>query len=138
MPIRILTSNELGLVVVIFEGIVTAEEFDRDVAPLVQTSEFGLMPLALVDTTAAIRVDIPSELVRNYARRAEDYIDDKIEPGAKMALVATSSEFYGLGRMYQSSRGDSPVEIEVLRSREEAEAWLGLSDDYTDELSQIV
>ena len=138
MPIRVLVSTELGLAVLIFEGIVTTEEFERDVGPLVEAPEYALMPLTLVDTTAALRVDGSSETVRSHARRAEYHIDSEIEPGAKLALVATSSEFFGLGRMYQLSRGDSPVEIGVFRSLSEAEQWLELTDRYEDHLSVVV
>jgi len=64
MPIHVRASSELGLAVLVFEGVVTVEEWDRHVAPLVETPEYSLMPLTLVDMTAALRGDGPSDIVR--------------------------------------------------------------------------
>ena len=135
MPIRVRVNSELGLVVVIFEGVVTANEIELELTPLVDDPRYSLMPLALFDTTAALRAEAPSELIRDGARRAEKAVDDQIEPGAKTALVAISDEFFGLLRMYQILRDGSPGEFEVFRSVSDAELWLGLPDDYLETLS---
>jgi len=138
MPIHVRASSELGLAVLVFEGVVTVEEWDRHVAPLVETPEYSLMPLTLVDMTAALRGDGPSDIVRRHSRRAAANIDAKIGSGSKMALVATRDEFFGLSRMYATLREDSPVEVKVMRSLREAEQWLGLPDDYEAKLTDVV
>ena len=65
-------------------------------------------------------------------------IDADIEMGAKVALVASRDEFYGLGRMYEMLRDGSPIEIGVFRSLPEAEEWLGLAADFDDHLVDIL
>ena len=138
MPIRVRIGSELRLVVVAFEGVVTAEEIAVDLAPLVDDPTYSLMPLALFDASAATHAEAPSEVLREGARRAESAIDTKLEPGAKTALVATNDEFFGLGRMYQLLRDGSPGEFEVFRSLAEAERWLGLPSGYAETLVDAV
>ena len=136
MPIHVRVASEIGLVVIAFEGVVTADEFGAAGA-LVEKPEYALLPLGLADTTAATRIDMPSELIRAQARRATQNVDRQIGPGAKMALVASNPEFFGLSRMYELLRGDSPVAMNVFRTLSEAEEWLELPDDYAGRLRSI-
>jgi hypothetical protein len=138
MPIRVSASTELGFVLVVFEGVVTLEEFEQYVAPLTEQPSYALMKLTLIDMSAAAKGDTPSETVRLQARRAAENVDARIDAGSKMALVATNPEFFGLSRMYQTLRSDSPVEIEIFRSKPEAEAWLELPEDYTSQLVEVL
>jgi hypothetical protein len=43
---------------------------------------------------------------------------------------------FGLSRMYQAFRSDSPAEIGVFRELHEARAWLGLPPDVDDDAAQ--
>ena len=129
---------ELGIVVLVLEGVVRAEEFDGHVAPLVEAPEYGLMPLTLVDMTAALRGDFPAEIVRQHARRAAAKIDGKIASGAKMALVAPRDEFFGPSRMYSTLRDESPVECRVFRTLQETEEWFDLPPGYGAQLEGVV
>ncbi len=138
MPIRVHVSHEFRLLVITFTGVVTAEDVERDLIPLIDVPEYSLMPMILFDMTAALRSEGPSDVVRWGARRAAKRVDAHVETGAKMALVATSDEFYGFGRMYQLLRNESPKEFSVFRDRAEAEQWLGLPDDYQEGLESVV
>jgi hypothetical protein len=137
MAIRVRVSRELGLVVVIFEGDVTEDEFSRHVSPLVESPEMRLMPLTLADFTAAIQSDAASEIVRRHAQRAAANIDAEIGSGSKLALVADRDLFFGFSRMYELLRDESPIEVSVFRTLPEAEQWLGLPDDYADRLVDL-
>ena len=137
MPIHIRAAAELGLFLIAFEGVVDLEEFKRRVAPLAERPELALMPLALLDMTAAEKAVGPSEIVRALAGRAAENVDPSIAAGAKMALVADSDEFFGLGRMYEMLRDPSPVEVRVFRDRGDAEEWLGLPADYMERLEDV-
>ena len=138
MPIRVSASTDLGLVLVVFDGVVTADELERDLVPLIDQPGIALLRSMLLDMTTAARGDAPSELIRRYARHVGERIDEQIEFGSKVALVATNPEFFGLSRMYQTLRSDSPVAVEIFHSRGEAEAWLELPDDYAAQLTDIV
>jgi hypothetical protein len=137
MPIRVRASKDLGLVLFDFEGVVTLAEFERLAVPLVDQPGYALMPSMLVDMSLAKKVDGPSEIIRRQARLVGEKVDGEIAPGAKLALVATNPEFFGLSRMYQTLRSDSPVEVSIFRTREEAETWLGLPAGYEEQLSEI-
>jgi len=137
MPIRVRASRELGLIVVEFAGVVTTAEVAQHMLPLIDAPEYALMPLTLLDMTAALRLDFSGETVRSYARRVSGNVDEKIEAGARMALVATRDEFFGVGRMYQMLRGRSPVELQVFRDRREAEQWLEMEPGYETRLAPV-
>lgn len=138
MPIHVRADKNLGLAVVLFDGVVTTDEFERHLGPLLEDPEYSLMPLTLVDMTLAERAEGPSEVVERHAYRAAKNIDDKIEGEAKMALVATRDEFFGFGRMYSLLRHGSPVEFAMFRSLAEAEQWLGLPENYRAALQEVV
>ena len=44
----------------------------------------------------------------------------------KTAFVADSDVIYGLSRMFEMLRHDSPEEIRVFRNIDEAKRWLGI------------
>ncbi len=136
MPIHVRVASDLGLVVIDFEGVVTTQEL-AEVAPLVDKPEYGLLPLGLGNATNATRIELPSDLIRHQARRSTEAVDGQIGEGARMALVATNPEFFGLGRMYSMLRGDSPVAFNVFRSLPEAEEWLELPGGYADRLRKV-
>jgi hypothetical protein len=137
MPIQIRFSAELGLAVAEFVGVITADEFDERVAPLLGQPQYSLVPLSLVDMMAAERWEAPTERVRRHAEQASQAVDQEIPGAGKLAFAAENDEFFGLSRMYGLLRDGSPVEVSVFRSREEAEAWLGLPSDYRTSLVDI-
>ena len=138
MPIIVRAGTDLGLVVIAFQGIVTAEEIDQRGDQLFEGTEFIHMPLALFDTTALVRVEAPSEFVGRYARRAAKRIDADIDVGTKTAFVATRDAFFGLSRMYQAHRDESTGEFSVFRTLSEAEQWLGLPEGYEAQLINVL
>lgn len=137
MPIRIRASDELSLIVAIFEGVVTGEEFEATVAPLIAQPKYATMRLTLADMTGAVRGDASAEIVRRQARHSSFHVDNNIEGTARLAIAAPSDEFFGLGRMYEMLRGGSPVDVAVFRTLPEAESWLELPDDYEARLTDV-
>jgi hypothetical protein len=138
MSIRVRVATKLGLVVMVCDGVVSADDLERHLVPLIEKPEYSLMPLALVDLTAADRFEGSSEVIRRNARRAAQFIDDKVGRGSRMAIVAPRDEFFGLGRMYEMLRAPSPVEFRVFRAPGEAERWLGLPGGYASELTDVL
>jgi len=137
VSIRVRAGKSLGLIVLVFEGVVTEEEFERQLGPLIDSPEYTLTPMMLVDMIGAIRGEPSTEFIRRYARRIARNVDDEIQGPAKMAFAAVRDEFFGLGRMYEMLRAESPVEFAVFRSRDEAEQWLGLPIDYEAQLTDV-
>ncbi len=137
MPIKLRLGPDLGLIVMKFEGVVTSEQFSNRLAPLWADSEIRTLPLALVDLMGVEVQDVPTELIRNYARTAGEVIDREIGGPAKMAIAATHDELFGLGRMYGMLRGNSPVDVGVFRTLQEAERWLELPPHYASDLVEL-
>ena len=134
MPIRIRMSEQLGLVVVTLEGVVTEDEVRRQLTPLIEVPEVSLLPHLLLDATRAEGASGLTEVVHEGALKAIERIDSRIDPGAKAAIAATRDEFFAYGRMYEQLRGDSPVAFHVFRSLREAEEWLELPEGYEERL----
>jgi hypothetical protein len=77
------------------------------------------LPLGLFDLLDATSLEVPSSLIRDVATRATRHVDPRVDHG-KLAIVAAQGEIFGLGRMYEILRSDSPVEVRVFRQRDEA------------------
>ncbi len=54
--------------------------------------------------------------------------DEKPEE-SRVAVVAPANVAYGLSRMYQAYRSDSPVSFEIFRDLPSARRWLGLPEE---------
>ena len=131
IPIRSCASEKLGLVLVTLDGVVTESDFERDLLPLFELPEYGLKPRALVDCTRATEAHGSSHALWRAARAARLHVDPKLgDCSGKVAIVAPTPEFFGLGRMYELLRRESKVEVRVFREMAEAEAWLGLPEGY--------
>jgi len=50
--------------------------------------------------------------------------EDETPAQSRVAMVAPANLVYGLSRMYQSYRADSPLPLRVFRDYDEALAWL--------------
>lgn len=137
MPIRLRVSDALSFMLIEFDGTVTDEEFRRDVLPLVVEPLYNTLRRTLVDATAATGSDARGTLIRNTAWTAASHVDAKVEAGSRVAMAAPSDEFFGMGRMYQALRSDSPVEVGVFRELAAAEAWLELPAGYRDHLVEV-
>ena len=101
MGIRVLSSAQLGLVVVVFEGFIEGDEFAHGLTPLIGDSGLALLPKALIDATRAEGTSIESGMVQSAANKARAVVDPHLSmPDPKLAIVAIRDEFFGLGRMY--------------------------------------
>lgn len=103
-------------------GTITLEDLQRAVD--LQIAAGTWQRHVLYDTTEAtgcvLHFDALQELVR-YVERAIV----GLPPRGRMAILAPNEMIYGCGRMYQASAdGRLPMKVHVVRTREEAEAWL--------------
>jgi hypothetical protein len=124
VTIRLRVDEAHGLVEVIFEGNISEQEL-ADAIEKYMTEEYATLPLGLIDLTGVVSNEVPSGLVRTAAVRASQTVDDSLARG-RLAIVASQNEMFGLARMYQILRDDSPVEVHVFRERGDAARWLGL------------
>ena len=78
-------------------------------------------PSALVDFRDVQEVEVATETIHQIADifRASSY-------APKTAFVTNAEVIYGLSRMFEMLRDDSPNEIRVFRVVDEAKRWLGI------------
>jgi hypothetical protein len=76
----------------------------------------------IVDFTQVRDIGVNLEYVRTLAQRP------RVMRGAKRVLVAPQSELFGMLRLYGLHQAGLDEDTMVVRSIEEAYAWLGLKD----------
>jgi hypothetical protein len=57
--------------------------------------------------------------------------------GARRAVVVTSDVVFGMARMYQILRDESPDALEIFRKMDGALQWLGIVDEKAELLSTL-
>jgi hypothetical protein len=129
MSIKVNVDESRELVEIVFAGEVTKSEF-IELMDRYFREPSSAFPLGLFDLSDVTGVDVAAESVRDAARRAGEYVDSRLD-GGKLAIVAPRDLLFGMARMYEILRGDSPVEVRVFREREEAESWLGITNRAT-------
>lgn len=81
----------------------------------------------LVDVTGFESHDVSAAAMREIAAAFGSY--DQTPERVRVAFVAPSDWAFGLARMYQAYRDDSPVQLRVFRDLKSARAWLGLPEE---------
>jgi hypothetical protein len=130
MTIQVHVDESRQLVEVVFAGQVTDSEFADTMNRYLQ-EPFATLPLGLFDLTDIASLDVAAESIRDAARRVAQHVDSRLEQG-KLAIVAPRDLLFGMARMYEMLRDESPVEVRVFRERNEAESWLGLTKPAAD------
>lgn len=108
----------------VIQGTITDEEvleYARRVAP---DTEIPPGRRELIDLSGVEQTDVSGAGLREVADVFRAHDQTLFE--TKIAIVAPTDIAYGLARMYQAFRSDSPVLLQVFREREAAVYWLGL------------
>ena len=74
----------------------------------------------LIDARAVRGLGVSGHAIRTLARSSPN------APGAKRPIVVSSVAAFGLARMFQILREDSPEEVRLFLEVTEARSWLGL------------
>jgi hypothetical protein len=125
MPACYRQDSARGVLVVTLRGDVT----DQDLLDLARKAsrdpEIEPGQHELVDCREVEAISASTQCLR---RVAEIYAEsDRADDEVQVAIVAPRDAAYGVARMYQAFRTGSPVDIQVFREMEQAEAWLGLA-----------
>jgi len=80
------------------------------------------LKFGLVDLTDVTDLRVTSEQVRRVAE--ENLMLSKLAPGAVVAVVAPSDLMFGMARMWQAFASRTEWQIQIVRSRAAATAWL--------------
>ena len=80
----------------------------------------------LHDYRSVTRIEASGQEITDFANSFRRYDDGGRTEGSNIAFVADMDEVFGLSRMTQMLREDSPPEFQVFRDMAAARKWLGL------------
>ena len=127
MTVRERFDAERNVLRVVLEGTVT----DEDLLAYAQGSAGSPDVPEGHDVLVDLRGADPASIGSHALRRVADLFtrSDRTPERCRIAMVASHDAGYGLSRMYQAFRSDSPIEVRVFRDMDGAHAWLGLPDE---------
>jgi hypothetical protein len=122
MPAGYTIDLERSLVLSRGWGVLTDRELLVHVRALTADPHFARNFCQLGDLRDVTDVQITAATIREMVRM------NPFWAGARRALVVTNDVVYGMARMYQILRDESPDELEIFRKMDGALQWLGLAD----------
>jgi hypothetical protein len=120
MPFEIQANDRI--IRLILAGHVTEADGVELVHELARVEEkYEVFPDRLVDFSAVEKSDFDYETI---ARRAEERRTRVYPNQFRLAMVAPKPLDYGCARIYQTLCDNPQVELQIFKTRAEAEAWL--------------
>jgi hypothetical protein len=117
--------DESAMLYVTGSGTVTDEEYlEAHRAFMAATAGIEGPRLTLADWSDVISMQVSSGAIRTSAGVTTDEIRNRLG-GHRIALVAVTPVVFGMCRMWQTLISETGVDCTVVRTREEALAWLG-------------
>lgn len=125
MPIEHRVDAEANLLVVVASGPVADEDLLKYARRIAEDVSISAGHDELIDLRG---VEAGGEVTSPTLRRVASMFSaiDRTPERSRVALVANSDVAYGLSRMYQAFRSESPLDLRVFREMPEAREWLGL------------
>ncbi|HKJ25804.1 MAG TPA: STAS/SEC14 domain-containing protein [Myxococcota bacterium] len=116
---------ETNLLLVTFDGTLSDEDLLEYARHALESADVSAGHDELIDLRG---LEDGGEISTRALRRIADMFtrSDTAPDRSRVAMVATTDVHYGLSRMYQAFRSDSPLDLRVFRDMGEARAWLGL------------
>jgi len=125
MPIRYRVDRAVGCIFTTAEGTLTDEELLEHARRLEEDPEADPRCDEVIDVRKVRGVGPSSGAVRETASILRG--GERLEKGARLAIVATSEAGFGTGRMFEALSGDPEERVRTFRGMEEALAWLGIA-----------
>lgn len=101
-------------------GILTDRDALAHARGLVADPHFAPSFCQLADLRDVVRMDMTGLGIRQLV------LANPFGTGARRAVVAHDDVIYGMARMYQQMRGETPDAVELFRELDQAIQWLGL------------
>jgi hypothetical protein len=112
-------------------GILTDRDALAHARALVADPYFAPSFRQLADLRDVVRMDMTTPGIRQLVHA------NPFGAGARRAVVAHDDVVYGMARMYQQVRGETPDAVELFRELDQAIQWLGL-DAAKSELAEVL
>ena len=107
-------------------GVVTDDDFLSLTRFVVDSPEMRPGFSELCDLRDSTRVEISADALRRNLAMTEPLDRHPSRRSARIAVVAPNDAAFGVARMYESMRADSPVGVRAFRDVDDARDWLGL------------
>ena len=121
MPVK-LSYEGVGAVLV-GSGTVTGDELRRCNDQMYAPDRIHRLRYQLCDFREIVNLEVSSDDVRSIA--SQDNVAAAQNPDITIAIVANRSVTFGMARMWQAYVDEAPFNTHVIRTMEEARAWLG-------------
>lgn len=123
MPITYVIDQIAQRVTLTYSGTVTDEELFAVYEELYSDPRHRAGMDELADCRTVDRLELTGQGLRDLASRAAFRMDPR-RVSWRVAIVAPQDAIYGMARMFQSLRDDSPEEVQVFRELVSALYWL--------------
>ena len=123
MPISIAIDEKNDLIIRTIKGLVSTQELIDSIEYTLKLPSFHQGMKSLTDLSEATH-HTNSEDIKKIAELLIKHSEKLV--GGKAAVVVSRIVSFGMMRMLQSYADDSPLEISIFYSVEEAKHWLGL------------
>lgn len=128
MPVGYSIDRSRGFVHIRGDGVVTDAELFELREHMRSDTDFVPGLSQLFDFSAATRLEVSYEVVRELAEDGPKHVAD-----VRRAFVAADDEGFGLGRVFEISRSPMLGEVSVFKCLGEATRWLGLPPERANE-----
>jgi hypothetical protein len=118
MAISYRIDTQHAMIFAVATGTITDSDIQKYFEAILQDGNFSPTFRHLVDCSKVISLQISAAMVGVIARRKV------FSPRAKRAIVAPNDYIFGMARMLQAQQDGL---LEVFRTLEEAQEWLGIS-----------
>jgi len=108
-----------------YEGVITRDDMIVVARQAITDPLFEVGYRVLIDLTAMTQNAVEAEGVRALAEGVSQTLDQR-GPRWQVAVAAPSDVAFGFARMYEMLRSQSPEDVHVFRTLDEACAFLGL------------
>ncbi len=108
------------------EGRITGDDLLNCATNLCDDERLPTLKYKIAEFVEGEEFDVTAKSIREVA--AMDKRGAEINPGMKVAIVATRTLIVGMARMYELSGGDGAWETRVFETMSEARQWVGAEE----------
>ncbi len=123
MPVEIHIDADRNLIRCIVHGSLSPAELKSVFLTMIDRADFKPGMNVLYDFTDGITAELTSENMREHVKTVASHRQQRGE-NYRVAVLAPRDLDFGMFRVYQALADELPLHIRVVRTRDEADAWL--------------
>lgn len=123
MPVDIDIDVARNLIRCVVHGSLSPAELTSVFLTMIERADFKPGMNVLYDFTDGVTAELSSENMREHVKTVAAHQQQRGE-NYRVAILAPRDLDFGMFRVYQALADELPLHIRVVRTREEADAWL--------------